>query len=210
MIVELTIAEIVTPMIHLVAMDEFNQDADRDPFHIAIRDAASAHPSIVNSPKGIKSARLSQLIATSRTLASMTSRPQSDIDQDAAQMTEDAALLLGYQSERSIPVILSNHHVYKSPDIESAMAREPLMILVGLNNPSSFARLKDALVRAALIGLSAAADPNSYEPGTRKAIRKMLTVLLQMRISIDQIDDGELTEMAIDIITAISTGEGEV
>ena len=206
---EIAIAAMLERMIHPPCMNGSSRNADRDTFHIAIREAASRHPSIAQSPKQIRSARLSLLIAKARTLASMTSRPLPGQKNDAEQMVEDAALLLGYQSQRSIPVLLATTHVYSSPDVEAEILSEPMMMMIGLNTPEGFARFKDALIRAALIGLSDAADPNKYEPGTRKAIRAMLSMLIHKHVSIDQLDDCDLIEMAQDVIARIATTDGE-
>lgn len=209
MIAEIAIAEPVERMIHPSGMSEFSQEADRDPFYAAICDAANAHACIKSAPDQIRSARASQIIAQARTLASMTSRPTEDLKCDAGQMVDDAALLLGLQPQRSLPVVLATQTKYHTLGAEEAMTSEPLMLLIGMDSPVSFSRFKDAIIRSALISLSGSANPDAYEPGSRKAIREMLTIILQRRLKIDEINDEELIEIAHDILTKVAGADEE-
>jgi hypothetical protein len=209
MIAEIAIAEPVERMIHPFGMSEFSQEADRDPFYAAICEAANAHACIKTAPDQIRSARASQIIAQARTLASMTSRPTEDLTCDAGQMVDDAALLLGLQPQRSLPVVLATQTKYHTIDAEEAMTSEPLMLLIGMDSPASFSRFKDAIVRSALISLSGSANPDAYEPGARRAIREMLTLILQRRLKIDEINDEELIEIAHDILTKVAGADEE-
>ena len=209
MIAEIAIAEPVERMIHPSGMSEFSQEADRDPFYAAICDAANAHACIKSAPDQIRSARASQIIAQARTLASMTSRPTEDLKCDAGQMVDDAALLLGLQPQRSLPVVLATQTKYHTLGAEEAMTSEPLVLLIGMDSPVSFSRFKDAIIRSALISLSGSANPDAYEPGARKAIREMLTIILQRRLKIDEINDEELIEIAHDILTKVAGADEE-
>lgn len=190
-------------------MNGLTKETDRDPFYLAICDAVNYHPAITGTPQKMRSARASLLIAQARTLASMTTRPHTCLRQDAGQMVDDAALLLGYQQQRANPVILSTYSSNVSSEFEKEISGEPLMIIIGLSTAESFARFKDALMRTTLISLSNASDASSYEASAKRAIREMIHLVLKRRVRIDLIEDEDLIEITQDIITKIAATDGK-